>query len=112
MAQGGKSTKPDPAGSSRFPGTRVRGPLFSPAPHLGGPHTLIRNMEAPLPDLSHLDDRQKLQLLERLLNDLSEAGRIPRSTLMTVAADVMDLEYREDEDLLCFHCLSHETEGE
>ncbi|THH34933.1 hypothetical protein [Neolewinella litorea] len=71
-----------------------------------------RSMEAPLPDLTALTTHQKLHLLERLLNELSADGILPRSTLMAVAADVMNLEYREDDDLLCFQCLDHESESE
>ncbi|NJB85979.1 hypothetical protein GGR26_001747 [Lewinella marina] len=69
-------------------------------------------MEAALPDLDRYSPHQKLQLLERLLNDLSARGVLPPSTLMMMAADVMELEYREDDDLLCFQCLDHEMDGE
>ncbi len=52
-----------------------------------------------------MQQQDKLQLLEWLLTDLHQQGLVSRDSLMQVASDVMLLEYREDEDLLCFHCL-------
>ena len=67
-------------------------------------------MDGKLPKLDALNPEEKLMLLQELLNDLCLAGVIPRSTLVSVAADVMALDYQEDEDLLCFQCLDHEND--
>ena len=58
------------------------------------------------------DDLTKLHLLELLLNDLHQAGMVSSSTLMNLASDVMYIDYRDDEDLLCFNCLDEEYEEE
>lgn len=47
---------------------------------------------------------QQLHLLERLLNALAQQDVVSAETLRCVAQDVMAMEYREDEDLLCFNC--------
>lgn len=69
-------------------------------------------MNTPMPDISRWDQDDKLQLLELLLNDLSRQGTISRATLMTIGADVMAFDYKNDEDLLCFHCIGHEMHDE
>lgn len=58
------------------------------------------------------DETTKLHLLELLLNDLHQAGIVSSSTLMNLASDVMYIDYRDDEDLLCFNCLDEEYEEE
>ena len=62
--------------------------------------------------LDGLDQTAKLELLHLLLNDLYRSGPVSTETMMSIASDVMLLEYREDEDLLCFDCIDHEYEEE
>ena len=62
--------------------------------------------------IERLSREEKFALLERLLNDLHGEGLIGSDSLMALATDVMQLDYREDEDLLCFACLPHENEEE
>ena len=69
----------------------------------------MRMADISLKELSHDD---KLHLLESLLNDLHRAGVLSSHSLMAVAADVMHLDYREDQDLLCFADIFPENEEE
>ncbi|WP_116125414.1 hypothetical protein [Lewinella sp. IMCC34183] len=69
-------------------------------------------MNPSLPDLPDLTRDEKLHLLEQLLNGLARDGVISNATLMTVATDVMELDYRNDDDLLCFQCLDNESPHE
>ncbi len=69
-------------------------------------------MDTHSSQLADMQQQDKLQLLEWLLNDLHQQGLVSRDSLMQVASDVMLLEYREDEDLLCFQCLPEESEEE
>ncbi|WP_420459125.1 hypothetical protein [Neolewinella sp.] len=62
--------------------------------------------------LDGLDQMAKLELLHLLLNDLHRSGSLSTETMMSIASDVMLLEYREDQDLLCFDCIDHEHEEE
>ncbi|WP_420457675.1 hypothetical protein [Neolewinella sp.] len=62
--------------------------------------------------LDGLDQTAKLELLHLLLNDLHRNGSVSTETMMSIASDVMLLEYREDQDLLCFDCMDHELEEE
>lgn len=62
-----------------------------------------------LEDLAH---EEKLHLLEWLLNDLHRRGVLSSHSLMAVASDAMHLDYREDEDLLCFADIFPENEEE
>jgi hypothetical protein len=55
---------------------------------------------------------QKLHLLQELLNDLHQSGYLSSETLMQIASDVMRLEYEQDDDLISFTDLDHETEEE
>ena len=62
--------------------------------------------------LDGLDQTAKLELLHLLLNDLHRSGSVSTETMMSIASDVMALEYREDQDLLCFDCIDQEYEEE
>ena len=69
-------------------------------------------METDNIQVERLSREEKFDLLQRLLNDLHREGLIGSGSLMALATDVMQLDYREDEDLLCFACLPHENEEE
>ncbi|MCP9234760.1 hypothetical protein [Lewinella sp. JB7] len=62
--------------------------------------------------LAGMDRERKLQLLGRLLNELHAEGVVSRTTLMGIASEVMTLDYHDDEDLIVFYHLEHETEEE
>ena len=65
-----------------------------------------------LPDIEELGDDQRLRLLELLLNDLHRRGMVSSDTLVQIASDLILLDYREDQDLLCFDEVAHEMEEE
>ena len=46
----------------------------------------------------------QLRLLTELMNALAEQDVLSADTLRRVALDVMRIDYREDDDLLCFDC--------
>ncbi|WP_116108139.1 hypothetical protein [Lewinella sp. IMCC34191] len=62
--------------------------------------------------IEDLNGKEKMQLLEKLLNDLHEEGILGSHSLMAIASDVMYLDYQEDEDLLHFTAFTPENEEE
>ena len=69
-------------------------------------------METENIQVDRLSREQKFSLLHRLLSDLHREALIRKPTLVSLASDLMHADYHEDEDLLCFSCLPHESEEE
>ena len=105
MKQGDYSTKfPEEVGTC------------APTPKKIYAHGTFRHVRARMTvgdiSLEKLSHEEKLHLLERLLNDLHRTGVLSSHSLMAVASDAMHLDYREDQDLLCFAEIFSENEEE
>ncbi len=64
----------------------------------------MEQLDQVIDNIGTLPRDEQFRLLEAVMNELYVQGVLGKESLRQVALEVMAIDYRENDDLLCFDC--------